>query len=273
MFSQRLLVALIVGPVFLITAYFGGWVYFIPVTLLLLAAGSEYARIMQALNHNAPRSLLLPSILLLLVAGQWPQLNLMGLGLTLTVFVSLIYSLWLFERGVTLDAALDWFALTTGIVLLGWIGSHFFLLRGLPENGWQWTFVALLSIWSADMAAYGAGRFLAGRIFGRHSLVPRLSPKKTVEGYVAGIIAGTVVATAIGTFLNLPVILALIAGLAVSVLGLFGDLSISLLKREAGVKDSGTLFPGHGGALDRLDSLLWAVAIVYYLVLFLDPLF
>jgi phosphatidate cytidylyltransferase len=273
MFSQRLLVALVVGPVLLITAYFGGWVYFIPVTLLLLAAGSEYARIMQALNHNAPRALLVPCILFLLVAGQWPQLDLMGLALTVTVFVALIYSLWLFERGITLDAALDWFAIVTGIVLLGWIGSHFFLLRGLPENGWQWTFVALLSIWSADMAAYGTGKFLAGRVLGRHSLVPRLSPKKTVEGYVGGIIAGTVVTLAVGYFLKLPVALAGIAGFTVSVLGLFGDLSISLLKREAGVKDSGTLFPGHGGALDRLDSLLWAVAIVYYLVKFLGPLF
>lgn len=273
MFSQRLLVALIVGPVLLISAYFGGWFFFIPVTFLLLAAGSEYARIMQVLRHNAPRWLLLPSILLLLIAGQWPQYELMGLALSLTVFVALVYSLWLFEKGITLDAALDWFAIVSGIVLLGWIGSHFFLLRGLPENGWQWTFIALIGIWSADMAAYGTGKFLAGRILGRHSLVPRLSPKKTVEGYVGGIIAGTLITIAVAYLLNLPVVLAGIAGLSVSILGLFGDLSISLLKREAGVKDSGALFPGHGGALDRLDSLLWAIAIVYYLVRFFGPLF
>ena len=73
--------------------------------------------------------------------------------------------------------------------------------------------------------------------------------------------------------LDLPLLLAGLAGLAVSVLGLFGDLSISLLKREAGMKDSGKLFPGHGGALDRLDSLIWSAAIVYYLVVFLGPLF
>lgn len=273
MLTQRAFVALIVGPVLLIAAYFGGWYFFIPVVFLLVAAGSEYARIMQALQHNAPRSLLVPSIVLLLVAAQWSHLNQMGFALSLTVFVALIYSLWLFERGITLDAALDWFALVTGIVLLGWIGGHFFLLRGLPENGWQWTVVALLSIWSADMAAYGTGKFLAGRILGRHKLAPRLSPNKTVEGYVGGIIAGTGVAIVAAYFLDLPIILAGLAGLSVSVLGLFGDLSISLLKREAGLKDSGTLFPGHGGALDRLDSLLWAVAIVYYLVRFLNPLF
>jgi phosphatidate cytidylyltransferase len=88
---------------------------------------------------------------------------------------------------------------------------------------------------------------------------------------VGGIVAGTAVAVAAALVLELPALLAGIAGLSVSILGLFGDLSISLLKREAGLKDSGNLFPGHGGALDRLDSLIWAIAIVYYLVIFLGP--
>lgn len=269
MLSQRVIVALIVGPVLLIAAYFGGLVFFVPVFALLMLAGSEYANIMHALNHNVPRWLLLPSIALLLVAGQWPELNLMGLALFLTVFASLIYSLWLFERGITFDAALDWFALVTGIVLLGWLGSHFFLLRGLPEKGWEWTWLALLSIWVADMAAFAVGRSLAGKVIGRHPLAPKLSPKKTVEGYVGGIICGTSASLIVAYFLNLPLGLAALTGFLVSTLGLFGDLSISLLKREAGIKDSGNIFPGHGGALDRLDSLIWAVGIVYYLVFFL----
>ncbi|HNS40180.1 MAG TPA: phosphatidate cytidylyltransferase, partial [Promineifilum sp.] len=177
----------------------------------------------------------------------------------------------LFERQITLDAALDWFALVTGIVVLGWVGSHFFLLRGLPENGWRWTTVALMSIWSADMGAYAVGKWLAGRVLGRHALAPRLSPKKTVEGYVGGIIIGTTMTVATAYFLDLSLTLAAIAGVMVGIFGLFGDLSISMLKREAGLKDSGKIFPGHGGALDRSDSLIWAVAIVYYLVVFLGP--
>ena len=100
-----------------------------------------------------------------------------------------------------------------------------------------------------------------------------MSPKKTVEGYVGGIIGGTAVALITASVLDLPLLLAGLAGLLVSVFGLFGDLSISMLKREAGLKDSGKIFPGHGGALDRSDSLIWAIAIVYYLVLFLGPLF
>lgn len=273
MFTQRLIVALVVGPVMLVATYLGGWYFFIPILFLMLVAGWEYANIMRVLEHKLPLGLLLPAIALILLGAWQPQLNLSGFALFLGVFAGLIYCLSLFERGITLDAALDWFALVTGIVLLGWVGSHFFLLRGLPENGWQWTTVALMSIWSADMAAYAVGKWLAGRVLGRHTLAPRLSPKKTVEGYVGGIVAGTAMAIVTAAVLELPLVLAGIAGLAVSIFGLFGDLSISMLKREAGLKDSGRLFPGHGGALDRSDSLIWAIAIVYYLVVFLGPLF
>ncbi len=274
MFTQRLIVTLIVGPVMLIATYLGGWYFFAPVLFLMLVAGWEYANIMRVLDHKLPLWLLLPAITLLLVGAWRPELNLTNVTLFLGTFIGLIYCLALFEKGITLDAALNWFALIAGIILLGWVGSHFFLLRGLPENGWQWTTVALMGIWSADMAAYAVGKWMAGRWgLGRHPLAPRLSPKKTVEGYVGGIVAGTGIAIATAAILGLPLVLAGIAGLAVSILGLFGDLSISMLKREAGIKDSGRIFPGHGGALDRSDSLIWAIAIVYYLVVFLGPLF
>lgn len=273
MLTQRILVAFTIGPILLIATYLGGWYFFVPILFLMLAAGVEYANIMRVLKHNTPLWILLPAITLLLIGAWQPALNLSGVSLFLGVFAGLIYCLWLFERGITLDAALDWFALVTGIILLGWVGSHFFLLRGLPEVGWRWTTLALLGIWSADMAAYGVGKWMAGRILGRHTLAPRLSPKKTVEGYVGGIIVGTGIAIATAYILDLPVFLAGLAGLAVSIFGLFGDLSISMLKREAGLKDSGKIFPGHGGALDRSDSLIWAIAIVYYLVVFLGPFF
>ena len=271
MFTQRLIVALIVGPVMLAATYLGGWYFFVPVLALMLIAGVEYANIMRVLDHKLPLWLFLPAIALLLVGAWQPALNLTGISLFIATFAGLIYCLTLFERGITFDAALDWFALVTGIVLLGWVGGHFFLLRGLPEDGWRWTALALISIWSADVAAYGVGKWLAGRVLGRHSLAPKLSPKKTVEGYVGGIILGTAATLITAYVLQLPLLLAGIAGVLVSVFGLFGDLSISMLKREAGIKDSGKIFPGHGGALDRSDSLIWAVAIVYYLVVFAGP--
>ena len=136
---------------------------------------------------------------------------------------------------------------------------------------WQWTMLTILCTWLSDSGAYVVGRFVAGRFVGRHALTPRLSPKKTVEGYVGGVFFGTATAVLFAWFSLLPLPIALSLGLLVSaVLAPAGDLGVSLLKREAGVKDSGGLFPGHGGALDRIDSLVWSVTIAYYFVLFLS---
>jgi phosphatidate cytidylyltransferase len=274
MLTQRIVVALIIGPVLLAAAYLGGWFFFAAVTFLMLMAGIEYANIMKVLEHKLPLWLLLPGIALLLFGAWQPAWNIAGVSFFLVIFAGLIYCLRLFERGITLDAALDWFALVVGVVLLGWVGGHFFHLRNLPVVGAAWTMVGLLSIWSADVGAFAVGKWLAGRgPLGRHALAPRLSPNKTVEGYVGGIVFGTAVTIGAALIFELPIALAAVVGLAVSIFGLFGDLSISLLKREAGLKDSGKLFPGHGGALDRSDSLIWAIAIVYYLVLYLGPFF
>lgn len=269
--AQRVIVALIIGPGLLLAEYFGGLVYFIPVSVLLLIAGSEYAAITRALGRQVPNWLLLPLIAVLLAAGQWAIPNLMGAALLFSMMAVVFFALKMHEWSASTDAALDWFTLVAGFMLLGWLGSHFFQLRNLPENGWQWTLIALISIWTADAAAFATGKFLVGRVLGRHALAPRLSPNKTIEGYLGGIIASVLITLAIAYFLDLPLLLAGIVGLAVSALSVVGDLSISLLKREAGVKDTGRLFPGHGGALDRFDTLIWAVAIAFYLIVFLEP--
>ncbi|MEZ4516041.1 MAG: phosphatidate cytidylyltransferase [Chloroflexota bacterium] len=269
--AQRVVVALIIGPGLLIAAYFGGLAYFIPVTVLLLIAASEFSAITRALGRQTPNWLLLPGVAILLAAGQWAVPNLTGLALLVCLLAAVLFALKMHEWSASTDAALDWFTLVAGFMLLGWLGSHFFMLRNLPQNGWQWTAVAFISIWTADAAAYMVGVFLVGRVLGRHSLAPRISPNKTVEGYVGGVIASVIVTLVLAYLLKLSLPLAGIVALAVSTLSAAGDLIISLLKREAGVKDAGKLFPGHGGALDRFDSLIWAVAIAFYLIVFLNP--
>lgn len=264
--AQRTLVAFTLGPALLIIAYFGGWIFFIPMTALLLIGATEYANLMHGLGRKVPVWLMVPIVLLVLVAGQWPQYNLMGPALLVGMIAVLIYALKLYERDGVPDAAFDWFAAVTGLMLVGWLGAHFFLLRNLPEQGWEWTALTFMAIWLADMGAFVTGKFLAGRILPRHKLSPRLSPNKTVEGYLGGIFFSLITTYLVASFLDLPLAKAMVVGAVIAVLGVFGDLSISLLKREAGVKDTGKLFPGHGGVLDRLDSVLWSMAIAFYLI-------
>ena len=135
----------------------------------------------------------------------------------------------------------------------------------MPDGQW-WLIFGFLVTWANDSVAYFVGTNL-----GRHKLWPRLSPKKTWEGTVGGWIGAAATGGLLIWFTPLgddvPVLFGVVVGLFCGVLGLFGDLSISMLKRQAGVKDSGVFFPGHGGMLDRLDSLLFVLPFVYQVLL------
>jgi phosphatidate cytidylyltransferase len=193
------------------------------------------------------------------VSSHWAEA-----ALLIALLVAMGYALWLYEGRRSETAPADWLATCTGIIFLGWIGSHFFRLRGIEEMAWQWTAVTMLGTWVADSGAY-----VFGKTMGRHKLAPRLSPNKTIEGYVGGILVGTVASILVGRALGLPLGGVVVLGLLVSVVSPAGDLGESLLKRSAGVKDSGALFLSHGGALDRIDSLIWSVAMAYYLAVFI----
>ena len=272
MFLQRALITFTLGPLALYLIYLGGWFYFIPLAIILLLATLEYSQIVQKIGWQVPSLLLVPVVLIQWVLAQWPQDSLTGPLLLISLLIITAYALWQYESKSSNTVPANWFAITAGLILFGWVCGHFFKLRGLPEMAWQWTMLAMLSTWIADSGAYLVGRFVAGRGFlGRHLLSPRLSPKKTVEGFVGGIVLSTLFTLLIASWLRIEWLPALLLALLVSSIGTVGDLGISLLKREAGVKDSGTLFPGHGGALDRIDSLMWTVAIAYYLaILFID---
>jgi phosphatidate cytidylyltransferase len=132
------------------------------------------------------------------------------------------------------------------------------------EQGRFWLMLLLVVIWSNDTFAYFAGRKL-----GRHKLAPIISPKKSVEGAVAGIVGGAVVGLLFAHFTGMDssplntIVITVVVGLV----AMAGDLAESLLKRGAGVKDSGTIIPGHGGVLDRIDSLIFPIPLLYYYLL------
>jgi phosphatidate cytidylyltransferase len=120
--------------------------------------------------------------------------------------------------------------------------------------GMAWVLAVVLSTWAGDSAAY-----LVGRAFGRHKLAPAVSPGKTIEGALGGLLAAVIVSAAVFRMSGaLPTWAGAIVGAVLGVFGQLGDLSESFLKRQASVKDSGTLIPGHGGMLDRVDALLFA---------------
>jgi len=186
----------------------------------------------------------------------------MPILLTSAVVLSLF---WLLLRPRKEGAFLGWAWTIAGIVYIGWLLSHLVALRGL-DDGRSWVFLALLANFGSDTAAYFAGRAL-----GKHKLAPNISPGKTWEGTIAGFLGAIIISLlfAIPSPLSLPLGYwqAILLGLLISVFGQLGDLVESLLKRNMGVKDSGRLLPGHGGALDRIDSVVFAGVVVYYYVL------
>ena len=151
-----------------------------------------------------------------------------------------------------------------GVLYLGYLMRYAILLRDIaPKHdatGISWCALALLGTWGTDTGAY-----FAGRAFGRHPFFPEISPKKTVEGAIGGLAVGVLAGLIVGLpWLHLAVWQAIVVGLLVGVAAITGDLVESLLKRGANVKDSGTIVPGHGGLLDRMDSLLFVLPVVYW---------
>jgi phosphatidate cytidylyltransferase len=186
----------------------------------------------------------------------WPGVPLAPVAMLLALMPVLV------RRGPFTDTVPAAAATLLGALYLGGLGGAIAALRILPPAGQGPARILLLMaiVMAADTLA-----FFTGSAFGRHKLAPAISPGKTVEGALGGLAGGVLGALAIqATLLPIPWVHAVALGLAVAAAAIAGDLFESLLKRWAGVKDSGALFPGHGGMLDRLDSLLFGGAVLYY---------
>jgi len=201
-----------------------------------------------------------------------PHFNLELLTPFLLTSVVILSLIWLLLRRQKEAAFFDWAWTIAGILYVGWLLSNFVALRGL-DDGRNWVFFALFATFGSDTAA-----FFIGKVLGRHRLAPSISPGKTWEGTIGGIFGAIIVSL----LFTLPIIFtlpnplylqdfsywqAILLGLLVSIFGQFGDLVETLLKRNVGVKDSGKLLPGHGGFLDRIDSIVFAGMVVYYYVI------
>jgi len=265
MLRERLLTAAGLIALFVSLILFSPpWVICIVVDLLVLLASWEYFALTSPGQAKGDRLLCLLLALPVPVAFFSGRPHWMAGSLFLPLFVLSIRSLFGAED---LKARLDGLLRTLfGIFYVSFCLSHFVLLRNL-EEGKLWIFAILLVTYLGDGAAYFSGSTLGSR-----KLSPRLSPKKTVEGAVGGVL-GSILAMFLckwfffSSLSNLEV-LGFASVLAVS--GQLGDLVESLIKRSVGVKDSGKLLPGHGGILDRVDSVLLAGPVGYYLALALQ---
>jgi phosphatidate cytidylyltransferase len=200
-----------------------------------------------------------------LIALLEPHFNpglLTPLLLTSAVVLSLI---GLLERRQKEGVFTGWVWTIAGILYIGWLLSYLVALRGL-DGGRNWVFFVLFVTWVSDTTA-----FLIGRRFGRHKLAPGVSPTKTWEGAIGGLCGAVVMSILFfsPTHFQLPLTYwqIVVLGILVSIFGQVGDLVESLLKRNMGVKDAGKLMPGHGGILDRIDSIIFAGVVVYYYAL------
>lgn len=269
MFWRRALTVLLFVPLIILIIHLGGPLYLILVSLAVLMMQVEYCRLMQHLGEKLnPVMPIFISVAFCLFGEYLPasaelQNSTLLFGF-FTIFLFYVFAESIFSgkvEGELLTVALK----QLGIIIIGWLfGYHVVLLRNTGENGALLIYLLIGTIWFSDTGAY-----LIGRAVGKTKLNTPISPRKTVEGTIAGLVVGTLVSMALAEILlkgTLHFLNAAIIGLILSALGQIGDLSISLMKRTVGVKDSGDIIPGHGGFLDRCDSLIFSAPIFYYYI-------
>lgn len=280
MTRTRVLAALVMAPLAIAAILLLPTPWLAVLAALVLLVGLWEWLKLAGIDETLPRTVLTGLNLLLMVLLVWASRDDAGLNPALFQSITLVGAaawllapLWLWRPGFTAGhqplARAFKLAAGTLAVVPAWSAmcllhsGHFAAMPGLAEagdaSGPRWLLAALALVWAADSGAY-----FSGRRFGKRKLAPTISPNKTVEGAIGGLAAGVAVAVPLGlwagaTAAQLPA-LALVAVLAVAA-SIVGDLVESLLKRQAGVKDSGQLIPGHGGILDRVDGVLAALPV------------
>ncbi len=255
---SRIVVALALMPLVLGAVYLGGWWLFALVAVAAAVSLHEYWLMARALAPLAPAGYIGAALALLgaqLSGVTW----LVGGALTTFALAFLL-------KAISEARAASTSSISSTVMGAMWIGgglAFLLLLRDLPAHGRLALYTVLLAVWAGDTLAY-----LGGRLLGRHKMAPATSPGKTWEGFLFGTAATVFVAFVAmykQHFLTIPQ--SLVLGGIIAVVGPLGDLFESLLKRDAGVKDSGRLLGGHGGMLDRLDAFLFAAPAAYFTIL------
>jgi phosphatidate cytidylyltransferase len=245
-------------PVLLVLIVVGGPIYTAAVALLLALGAAEICRA-AGLRASDPLAIVSAAITAALAIVTHIEQDAQAAVLAALVITALVVEVLRgeVERGFARGSAA-----IAACVYVGLLGSYLVALRRL-DDGRDWVLLMLFTTFATDTGAYAVGR-----AFGRRKLAPRVSPGKTVAGAVGGLAAGALAAVGLTIVLDLQVALPQMAGVGAlaAVAAQAGDLTESLLKRALGVKDMGRIFPGHGGVLDRLDSILFVAPVLYLMV-------
>jgi phosphatidate cytidylyltransferase len=264
---QRATTAVVLVPLLLIVIAIGGFAISMAIALITVLAAREVFSLLRSAGHPALPALGAVLALTVILDATFPDV-LEGSGLLLIGIGVVLAAVAAFTKQDPRDGLATWMATVFGALYVGLLafvirlghagpavpaGAPLELLG--PERGW--IVLLILAVWSYDTGAY-----LVGRQFGREKFLTHLSPSKTYAGLVGGIVAATVVVALMLFGLGQPPVHALLLGPLTALAAQAGDLAESMLKRAAGSKDSGTLIPGHGGMLDRVDSFLFAAPVV-----------
>jgi phosphatidate cytidylyltransferase len=276
--AQRIIWGLLYGIV-LIGVVWAGTIWFtIAIGFFATLGILEYAELLKKQNMRPQTESMIILTLSLLVlihfnshSDMFKQIHfilsnekLLNLFLFITFIVMLLQELL---RGNPEQGLLNASANLFGTVYIGFMFAYILMVRFIPGgDGLFYILYTFLVTWFNDTAAY-----FTGTVFGKHKLSPRISPQKSIEGAIGGLAGGLIGSFVMALIFHKPVVLLLILGALVVVAGQIGDLIESIMKRNAGVKDSGFFLPGHGGLLDRFDSLLLAAPVVYFIVTYIAP--
>jgi phosphatidate cytidylyltransferase len=251
MFRQRVASALVGMPVVLAVTWRGGLPFMLLVGLFGAAALREFY-LLSGVDHRPLRALGYTGHFILFILAWFFGLGAYTIGFVgFFLFVNL-YWLVTYPQNFHRLSSLIWGKtyITTLLVFL--------LFLRMADNGFLLVLALLLAVWASDSGAY-----IVGMTLGRRRLLPAVSPKKSVEGALGGLAFAAIILFLAGPWLELPRVTALFFGMIISAVGQLGDLAESALKRWGNIKDSGTFLPGHGGVLDRLDSVLFAAPVAY----------
>ena len=257
--ATRMLTGLVLGTIAMGCIIEGKLALVALLLFILYFATKEYVQILNNKGFYPSVKMIYITEVLFAIIAYFQRFDLVAVALTFSAIATFMWILFKGRQPYIANVATT----VLGMVYCGWFPLHLLFLRNLEstrfDDGLGFVVMMFIAILLTDTGCYYAGTH-----FGKHKLAPVISPNKTVEGSIGGIICAVIGAMVIGWYLGLEWYLSFTAGLLCTIFAQIGDLSESLIKRDAGVKDSGDILPGHGGFLDRCDSFILTIPVMYY---------